>query len=101
MPCLSNCPPLEQLQFKQMVCGNLFHKKKKETSEISRFNVYDSLQKFIAIFFRRTDRQINENKNIGFTSVLSPLCFRLTELVKRKLHCGFIKKSVKQKKYKF
>ena len=84
-----------------MVCGNLFHKKKKETSEISRFNVYDSLQKFIAIFFRRTDRQINENKNIGFTSVLSPLCFRLTELVKRKLHCGFIKKSVKQKKYKF
>lgn len=62
-------------------------------SEISRFNVYGSVQKFITIFLDgRTDKWM-QTRISTIPTVRSPLC--LTEWVMRKLHCGFIKKPEK------
>ena len=93
MPSLSICPRLEQLQFKQMVYGSLFKKnKERNVRNITFQSICDSVQKFLAIFVNgRTDKWM-QIRISALPSLRSPLCFRLSEWVMRKLHCGFIKK---------
>ena len=95
MPSLSICPPLEQLQFKQMYCGNLFKKNKEGNVRNITFQyIYDSVQKFLAIFLDEWTDKGMQTRISALPSVRSPLCFRLSEWVMRKLHCGFIKKEI-------
>lgn len=76
-----------------MYCGNLFKKNiERNVRNITFQYIYGSVQKFLAIFLDEWTDKWMQTRILALPSVRSPLCFRLSEWVMRKLHCGFIKK---------